>query len=255
MANWSAVESIPEITALLSQPAPPPPSRSAAPRPPPNPNVKPAITSAPSSNHPTGGWECRNTSDGVPYYYNFLSDSVTWDKPDALKSQAERNQDDGEWVWVSDPTEAWVPARVQTRAGNKVTVVLDNGSSSTVMAGPREPLWPLSKSSLRDLADDMVMVDSLNSALMIHLLKERYIKDNIYTWVGASHTVLVSINPFKQLPIYTVSTMTEFAHPSPNKLDPPHTFAIASSAFSYMSSERKNQAILISGESGAGTAI
>jgi myosin heavy subunit len=98
----------------------------------------------------------------------------------------------------------------------------------------------------------MVMVDSLNVGQMIHLIKARYNTDQIYTWVGASHSVLVSINPFKQLPIYTVNAMAEFSQSSPNRLDPPHTFAIANSAFHYMRSEGRNQAILISGESGAG---
>lgn len=130
--------------------------------------------------------------------------------------------------------------------------MLENGSKKTVTSGPSEPLWPLKKSSLTHLVDDMVMVDSLNVGQMIHLLKARYNKDQIYTWVGASHSVLVSINPFKQLPIYTVNTMAEFSQSSPNRLDPPHTFAIANSAFYYMRSEGMNQAILISGESGAG---
>lgn len=108
------------------------------------------------------------------------------------------------------------------------------------------------KSSLTRLVDDMVMVEGLNLAQMIYLLKARYMKDEIYTWVGASHTVLVSINPFKQLPIYTVNVMSQFSKSSMNRLDSPHTFAIAASAFRNMQVNERNQAILISGESGSG---
>lgn len=111
---------------------------------------------------------------------------------------------------------------------------------------------PLVRSSLNRLVDDMVMVEGLNHAQMIYLLKARYMKDEIYTWVGASHTVLVSINPFKQLPIYTVNMMAQFSKSAMNRLDAPHTFAIAASAFRNMQINEKNQAILISGESGSG---
>jgi myosin heavy subunit len=281
MDEWKPIESVQEIVKLIDAPRPPPPPPSRqnpqAPPPPPMaasrnppPPAAPLGGSTPALKSPTGkaksitgagangknGWSERVTSDGVAYYHNSLTDSVTWDKPNELKTDLERRHDDGEWVWVTDPSEAWVPAKVLTRNGNKVTLQMSNGSSNTVTSGPNEPLWPLSKSSLTNLVDDMVMVDSLNPAQMIHLLKSRYLQNQIYTWVGASHTVLVSINPFKLLPIYTVNTMTEFAHPSPNKLDPPHTFAIASSAYYHMRQsdplQVANQAILISGESGAG---
>jgi myosin heavy subunit len=69
-----------------------------------------------------------------------------------------------------------------------------------------------------------------------------------------AHTlqVLVSINPFKQLPIYGPAQIAEYARPSAYRLDPPHTFAIANSAFRRLCAEGLSQAVLISGESGAG---
>lgn len=96
------------------------------------------------------------------------------------------------------------------------------------------------------------MMDALNQGLLMHAIGERYRNDDIYTWVGANHSVLVSVNPFKTLPIYTVNSMEEYSKPSPNKPPPPHTFAIANSAYMKMKLCLKNQSILISGESGAG---
>jgi hypothetical protein len=270
MADWCSINEIPELKALLAPPMPPPMKAGPPPVPLPPKMPRASVTAAapsavssmnpnesqkPSSLIPTNAdsrWVEKLTADKVPYYYNTGSESVSWDKPNCLKSAEEKQQDDGEWVWVSDPVEAWVPARVKSRSGDSVTVILPNNSKKTVTKSPTEPLWSLNQSSLTRPVDDMVMVESLNHAQMIHLLKSRYNEDHIYTWVGASHSVLVSINPFKQLPIYTVNTMADFAHSSPNRLDPPHTFAIANSAFQNMSKEGSNQAILISGESGAG---
>ena len=206
--------------------------------------------SAPDENDQS--WVEKFTADAVAYYYNTSTESVSWDKPNCLKTAEERQQEEGEWVWVTDPKEVWLPARIKSRQGTSVSVVLQNGTKKTVTISPEEPMWPLLQSSLSNLVEDMVMVESLNHAQMMHLLKARYNRDDIYTWVGASHSVLVSINPFKQLPIYTVNVMADFAHASPNRLDPPHTFAIANSAFQNMTKEGLNQAILISGESGAG---
>jgi len=59
-------------------------------------------------------------------------------------------------------------------------------------------------------------------------------------------------NGIFSLPIYTVNAMEIHSKPSPNKPPPPHTFAIANHAYMTMRLEGVNQAILISGESGAG---
>jgi myosin heavy subunit len=272
MPDWRSINEIPELKALLSTP-PPPPAMKAGPPPMPKVPTRPSQPAAPAAPVSPAkkvpqeanlkpraqlpadddrSWVEKFTADKVPYYYNTVSESVSWDKPNCLKTAEERHQDEGEWVWVSDPVEAWVPARVKSRTGDSVSVQLQNGSKKTVAKSSSEPLWTLNPSSLTRPVEDMVMVDSLNQAQMIHLLKTRYNNDEIYTWVGASHSVLVSINPFKQLPIYTVNVMADFSHSSPNRLDPPHTFAIANSTFQNMSRGGGNQAILISGESGAG---
>ena len=64
-------------------------------------------------------------------------------------------------------------------------------------------------------------------------------------------TILVAINPFQYLPIYGADLMHDYHRPGNRQL-PPHVFAVAAAAHKSMSLNNADQAVLISGESGAG---
>jgi hypothetical protein len=139
------------------------------------------------------GWTERYTMDGVPYYHNTISEAVTWDKPDELKSVRELASDAGSWRWVPDQQLAYVPAR-EERVENGVSIcVTESGDRVRVPAS--FPNWPLLKSSLRHLEEDLVLIDNMNEGLIIHNLRERYKLNEIYTNVG---TILISVNPFQR---------------------------------------------------------
>ena len=55
-------------------------------------------------------------------------------------------------------------------------------------------------------APDMVKLTKLSAPALLHNLRVRYSRDEIYTRVGA---ILISVNPFKQLTIYTPEKMRE----------------------------------------------
>ncbi|QDZ18398.1 myosin [Chloropicon primus] len=101
--------------------------------------------------------------------------------------------------------------------------------------------------------DDLIKLNKLEEGFIVGSLRERYNRDVIYTYVG---TVLISVNPYHVIDdLYTPSTMDSYASvPQENVHDdlPPHIFAIASGAYHGLMSSWRNQAILISGESGAG---
>lgn len=63
--------------------------------------------------------------------------------------------------------------------------------------------------------------------------------------------MLVAINPYQVLPIYTNKEITEYRGKKITDL-PPHIFAISDNAFQEMKRDKANQCIVISGESGAG---
>lgn len=194
------------------------------------------------------GWSERATVDGMPYYYNSLNDNVSWEKPDELKTEEEKKIDSGNWVWVRDKKEAWLPAQLLDDG----TVKLQNGQKVNMKQSKDEPMWPLKQSALTRLSDDLVMLDDPNEAAIVYNLRERFRENKIYTWVGASKSVLVSVNPFKMLPLYGPDIIQDYMHPGPMRGREPHVFSIANSSFRSMQLNENNHAILISGESGAG---
>ena len=68
------------------------------------------------------------------------------------------------------------------------------------------------------------------------------------TYTGS---ILVAVNPYQILPIYTADQIKLYKERKIGEL-PPHIFAIGDNAYSNMKRYRQDQCIVISGESGAG---
>uniref|UniRef100_A0A8C4DHL7 Myosin IHa n=1 Tax=Dicentrarchus labrax TaxID=13489 RepID=A0A8C4DHL7_DICLA len=95
---------------------------------------------------------------------------------------------------------------------------------------------------------DFVLLDETTEAAFLSNLKKRFSKDLIYTYIG---TLLVSVNPYKELDIYNKKQMEVYMGVNFFEL-PPHIYALADNAYQTMLTEYNNHFILISGESGAG---
>jgi len=96
--------------------------------------------------------------------------------------------------------------------------------------------------------EDMVNLTFLNDASVFWNLKTRYQAKMIHTYSGL---FVVVVNPYKRYPLYTHRVAKIYLGKRRNEV-PPHLWAIAETAYRGMLNNKKDQAMLITGESGAG---
>ena len=103
--------------------------------------------------------------------------------------------------------------------------------------------------------EDMVNMENLNEAELLYNVKLRYEKNKIFTYVGPT---LLAINPYMQIKELFTDELLNYYQEQANqphfvvKDHNPHIYAVAGAVFNALNENKKNQAIVISGESGAG---
>merc|ERR1711963_246376 len=96
--------------------------------------------------------------------------------------------------------------------------------------------------------EDMVNLTYLDDASVFWNLKTRYQAKLIHTYSGL---FVVVVNPYKRYPLYTHRVCKIYLGKRRNEC-PPHLWAIAEGAYRNMLQNKKDNAMLITGESGAG---
>ncbi|KAK1158184.1 unconventional myosin-Ie isoform X1 [Acipenser oxyrinchus oxyrinchus] len=99
--------------------------------------------------------------------------------------------------------------------------------------------------------DDMVLLSKITEDSIVENLKKRYMDDYIFTYIGP---VLISVNPFKQMPYFGEKEVEMYQGAAPYE-NPPHIYALADNMYRNMIIDRENQCVIISGESGAGKTV
>ncbi|KAI5759417.1 MYO1A [Gulo gulo luscus] len=96
--------------------------------------------------------------------------------------------------------------------------------------------------------EDLVLLEPLEQEPLLRNLRLRYEKKEIYTYIG---NVLISVNPYQQLPIYGPEFIAKYRDYTFYELKP-HIYALANLAYQSLRDRDRDQCILITGESGAG---
>jgi len=188
----------------------------------------------------------------------------------------------GAEVWVYDPNadDAWILSEVTSRSETELNLFQVSKPSHT-FTRPRvhETLEDgsevlelqyegvkLANNKLSDEEkaegkdDDMITLPHLHEPAILHAIGGRFAEGKIYTWTGP---VLIAVNPFQRLPLYTNEILEKYRREgllrsqgmqqSGSAQLGPHVYAIADLSYrQMMAPKRRSQAILISGESGAG---
>ncbi|KAF7249100.1 Myosin-4, partial [Varanus komodoensis] len=150
-------------------------------------------------------------------------------------------------VFVVDPKLSYVKGTVQSREGGKVTVKTESGETVTVK---EDQVFAMNPPKF-DKIEDMAMMTHLHEPGVLYNLKERYAAWMIYTYSGL---FCVTVNPYKWLPVYNPEVVTAYRGKKRQEA-PPHIFSISDNAYQFMLTDRENQSILITGESGAGKTV
>ncbi|XP_059913806.1 unconventional myosin-VIIa-like isoform X2 [Gadus macrocephalus] len=153
----------------------------------------------------------------------------------------------GEWVWVDSKIGVPIGARVKKADTNQCLLVDDEGKERVLKADQQASARPMHATSVEGV-DDMIQLGDLSEAGLLRNLLVRHRKGLIYTYTGS---VLVAVNPYKDLPLYTQEQVKLYHGQKLGEL-PPHVFAIADTCYYNLKRYDTDQCCIISGESGAG---
>ncbi|XP_043239041.1 unconventional myosin-Vb-like isoform X1 [Amphibalanus amphitrite] len=160
----------------------------------------------------------------------------------------------GARVWVRDPECVWRGATLKSDYVKDVlTVELeDSGEERELAVKDDSELPPLRNPDILIGENDLTSLSYLHEPAVLYNLRVRFANHgSIYTYCGI---VLVAINPYEELPIYGSETIWAYRGKAMGDLDP-HIFAVAEEAYTKMERVNTNQAIIVSGESGAGKTV
>ncbi|XP_055103717.1 unconventional myosin-Ia [Symphalangus syndactylus] len=96
--------------------------------------------------------------------------------------------------------------------------------------------------------EDLVLLEPLVEESLLKNLQLRYENKEIYTYIG---NVVISVNPYQQLPIYGPEFIAKYQDYTFYELKP-HIYALANVAYQSLRDRDRDQCILITGESGSG---
>ncbi|KAJ3117103.1 Myosin type-2 heavy chain 1 [Phlyctochytrium bullatum] len=165
----------------------------------------------------------------------------------------------GTKAWFPDEQEGWITGSMKEKTVKDDAVkmtfevegrgkdVVFEASLSKLVASKFQELPPLKNPPILEGIDDLANLSYLHEPAVLHNIRLRYLQESIYTYSGI---VLIAMNPFARLALYSQDIMrlglALALHLTFQR------FAVAEEAYRSMIRDKKNQSIIVSGESGAG---
>lgn len=145
------------------------------------------------------------------------------------------------WIWVPCKTNLFKPAYILKEEDNNYTV-----QSDTVEIFKIQETFQINPGNF-DKIDDLAHLSFLNEPSVLHNLKMRFKDDLIYTNSGL---FLIAVNPYKA--VFTPEGNSIYDDTMKDGATGPHIYRVAAEAYRSMINNKRDQSILITGESGAG---
>ncbi|EAR84886.2 myosin head protein (macronuclear) [Tetrahymena thermophila SB210] len=167
------------------------------------------------------------------------------------------------WFKLSDKKEEkklFYKGRIKESTANSDQVLVcyekDESNQGEVMIS-KQNIFQRDENQQNQLFEDMVNMATLNESELIINIQNRYSQDLIFTYIGPT---LIVMNPYKKLDEQFSPKVIQSIKDNLNQQkqlfslsqQSPHIYAIAALSFKNLFQNNKKQAIVISGESGAG---
>lgn len=116
----------------------------------------------------------------------------------------------GSQVWIRDTDEVWIAGEI-IRSGYVRVKTFATNTASEIELKPDDIVHlrnidPLTGEDV--LTDDLVNLAHLHEPALLHVLQERFLDDQIYTFTGS---ILLAVNPFKNIPhLYSPELMHSY---------------------------------------------
>ena len=153
-------------------------------------------------------------------------------------------------IWLKNNEKIWIKGHIISNENNLFTVYDSFLENEKVVS--ENDFYLANKITNKT---NLINLIHLHEPAILNSLKNHYSNDNIYTWTGP---ILIAINPFKILPIYTNELLDKHClwGINNNNINPtPHVYSIADYSYRKLCTKNTSQSILISGESGAGKTV
>ncbi|XP_066283069.1 unconventional myosin-VI-like isoform X6 [Branchiostoma lanceolatum] len=160
-----------------------------------------------------------------------------------------KSLDGGNKVWAPHSHEGFVLGTIVDMGSDTLTIEpFTKERNAKPITAPFSDVYPAEEDTDKDV-DDNCSLMFLNEATLLHNIRLRYKREQIYTYVA---NILIAVNPYHDIPkLYASDTIKGYQGKSLGTM-PPHVFAIADKTYRDMKVNKESQSIVVSGESGAG---